>query len=272
MTATAAPAPPPAPAHPAARPSRPRRGPMTPRPLIFLHIPKAAGSTMQEIVVRQYQGGRGYRFTGDTQQWENFKKAPLEENGRYDVLHGHVHFGVHEYLPEPATYMTMLRDPIDRVVSHYYFVLANPDHYLYSVVSGRGLSLQDYAAIRSNHELDNDQVRWLTSRHHFEVPVGGVNRAMCEEAKWNLQNAIAVVGIMERFSDSLRCLQAAFGWEDVSPPARRNVNKERPPLDQISPEAIRTIREVNRYDCELYDFAVALFEEQMVRLGLPPTT
>src|SRR5438045_9447770 len=100
-----------------------------PRPLVFVHIPKAAGTTLQEIIVRYYKGGRGFRFTGETQQWEDFKNASKEQNGRYDVLQGHVHFGVHEYQPEPATYITMVRDPIDRVVSHYHFVKAPPRQY-----------------------------------------------------------------------------------------------------------------------------------------------
>jgi hypothetical protein len=245
------------------------RGAMYPRPLVFVHIPKAAGTTLAEIIVRQYMGGRGFRFTGDTQQWEDFKSAPKEQNGKYDVLHGHVHYGVHEYLPEPATYVTMLRDPVDRVVSHYHFVLSNPDHYLHQKIAGRRFTLHDYAVTRASHELDNDQVRWLCVRHHFDVPVGQVSREMVEEAKWNLANGFAVVGLMERFAESLACLARAFGWEGVELPARRNVNKDRPPLDQIAPETINAIREINRYDIELYDFAQALFEEQMVRLGVP---
>lgn len=247
-----------------------RRRAFWPRPLVFVHIPKAAGSTLQEVIVRQYMGGRALRFTGDTQQWLDFKKASKEENGQYDLLCGHVHFGVHEYLPEPATYITMLRDPVDRVVSHYHFVLANPSHYLYPVLAGRNFTLRDYALTRASHELDNDQVRWLCARHHFDVPVGQVSRDMVEEAKWNLANAFAVVGLMERFTDSLRCLQAEFGWRDVTPPESRNVNKRRPRLADIPADTIKAIEEVNRYDRELYDFAKGLFERQMNRLGVRP--
>ena len=46
----------------------PRRGAMYPRPLVFIHIPKAAGTTLAEIIVRQYMGGRGLRFTGEQVQ------------------------------------------------------------------------------------------------------------------------------------------------------------------------------------------------------------
>ncbi len=241
-----------------------------PAPLIFIHIPKAAGSTLQEIIVRHYQGSRGFRFTGDRNRLATFKTLTQEERDGFDLLQGHVHFGLHELLSRPATYTTMLRDPVDRIVSHYHFVTANPDHYLYPQIAGRGLTLYDYAVTRASHELDNDQVRWLCAADHFDVPVGRVSRAMVEEAKWNLANAVEVVGLMERFDDSLRCLAAAFGWRDVTPPERRNANRHRPPLQSVPQATLDAIRRINRFDIELYEFAQGLFEEQLARLGITP--
>lgn len=241
-----------------------------PRPLIFLHIPKAAGSSLQEWVFRHYSGGRAYRFKGDKDNWREFANLPETERALYDVVLGHVNFGVHELLPEPATYMTMLRDPVDRVVSHYYYVLSTPTHYLHKKVAGRGYSLLEFALTRLSHELDNDQVRWLTSRHHDEIPVGGIDRRILDEAKWNLEHGIAALGLMERFSESLACFERAFSWEHIPMEAARNVNAERPPLSEMAPEALEAIREVNRFDVELYEFAQALFEEQKNRLGIGP--
>jgi hypothetical protein len=184
------------------------------------------------------------------------------------VLIGHVHFGLHEYLSEPATYMTMLRDPVDRVVSHYHFVKTMPSHYLHTRLMANGHTLYEYAVRDRTMELDNDQVRWLCRRPHQDVPVGKVSRDMVEEAKWNLANAFSVVGLQERFEESLACLSEAFGWADVRPPERKNVTKERPTLRQIPDDTIRAIRDVNRYDIELYDFARGLFEKQLNRLGV----
>lgn len=183
-----------------------------------------------------------------------------------DAVVGHVHFGVHRYLPEPATYMTMLRDPVDRVVSHFYYVLSDPAHYLHKRIKDGGYTLLEFAITRVSHELDNDQVRWLTEAHHFDVE--RVDRNLLEQAKWNLEHGIAALGLMERFDQSLRCFEAAFGWERRHVQERKNVNRERPPLSEIDPAALQAIREVNRYDVELYEFARALFEEQATRLGV----
>ena len=241
-----------------------------PSPLIFLHIPKAGGTTLQDIVVRQYRAGKGFRFTGDLNQLAQFEAMPQEERDGFDVLLGHVHFGLHERLSRPALYMTMLRDPVDRIVSHYYFVKARKEHYLHKAIIEKGMSLKEYAEKRACIEVDNDQVRWLCARPHKAVPIGKVSREMVEEAKWNLAHSISVVGLVERFEESLCCFGRAFGWADVSYGGRKNVTPDRPPLEEISEEAIRTIREVNRYDVELYGLARALFEEQMLRLGVLP--
>lgn len=249
-------------------------GPFYPVPLIFLHIPKTAGTTLQDFILSHYKPrGKYFRFTGHEDQASVFAKLTQTERDEFDVVAGHVHFGVHDTLTRPATYLTMLRDPVERFISHYYHILRHTDHYLHTYVAGRGYSLHEYATAGLNQEGDNDQVRWLTVREHGEVPLGQVTRAMLEEAKWNLENGIAVFGLAERFTDSLRCFCAAFGWEAVKPVTfrkRLNTNAARPKRDQIAPETLEAIRDGNRYDVELYEFAQALFDEQMVRLGVRP--
>jgi hypothetical protein len=248
---------------------QPRRfAPPQPRPLIFLHLPKAGGSTMQDVLVRQYRTGFGFRFTGDRAELRAFRALPERVRARFDLLHGHVHFGIHQWVPDPAVYVTMLRDPVDRVVSHYYFVRSHPDHYVHKKAAR--MTLKEYGATKPTHEIDNDMVRWLTSREHFEVKLGKVTRAMLDEAKWNLEFAISVFGLMERFDESLLCFQRALWWNDVSYREKKNVNKDRPALAEIPQDAIDAIREANRFDVELYEHATALFEEQLMRLKFVP--
>jgi hypothetical protein len=245
---------------------RPRRI-FYPRPLIFIHLPKAGGTTLMGAVIARYRAGRGFRFTGLPSRTEEFKALPVEERAKFDVVHGHVHFGIHRWLPDPATYATMLRDPVERIISHYYFVKSSPEHYLHEALMTGGWTLEQYAAEGLNWETDNDQVRWLTQAEHQEVPLGQVSRALLEEAKWNLENAFSVVGLVERFEESLECFRRAFGWPDLACERVKNVNVERPraPLPQRTLDAIRR---ANRFDVELYEFAAELFERRLTRLGI----
>jgi hypothetical protein len=241
---------------------------LAPRPLIFLHVPKAAGSTLQEIIARQYAGGRSYIFTGDPERTRSFIELPESERGAFDLLLGHVQFGMHEYLPDPATYITMLRDPVERVVSHYHFILARPEHYLHESLKSRGYSLRDWLIQAHPLVLDNFQLRWLLPAPFGSVPPGAVTRAMLDEARWNLENAFSVIGLVEQFADSLACLERAFGWTGLDGAARLNANRARPAIDELDAPTLAAIRDVNALDLELYDFARALFEEQCARLRI----
>lgn len=240
--------------------------PYYPRTLIFLHLPKAAGTTLQDIVLRQYPGSLGFRFTGAPNRLEAFKQLPESARAGFDVLAGHVHFGIHRWVPGPSTYMTMLRDPVDRVISHYYFVLQHPDHYLYKLVKGNNLSLHDYIARRTSIELDNDQTRYFLLREHREIPFGGVTDSMLDEARGVLDAYFPAIGLAERFDESLVYLQCLFGWLDISY-HKKNVTKERPKMADVAPETLALIREVNRFDVALYEHARRLFEQRVAALG-----
>ncbi|MCC6661308.1 MAG: sulfotransferase family 2 domain-containing protein [Phycisphaerales bacterium] len=240
--------------------------PYYPRTLIFLHLPKAAGTTLQDIVVRQYPGAQGYRFTGAPQRLDDFKAMPEPARAGFDFLSGHVHFGIHRWVPGPSTYMTMLRDPVDRIISHYYFVLEHPEHYLHKIVKGGRLSLHEYIARRTSIELDNDQTRYFLLREHNEIPFGSISDAMLSEAKGVLDAYFPAIGLAERFDDSLVYLQCLFGWLDVSY-ERRNVTRDRPKVAEVPPATIDLIRETNRFDVGLYEHARSLFERRTAALG-----
>src|SRR5438874_1730089 len=98
--------------------------------LLFLHIPKTGGSTLSKILERQYP--RAQTLTLDDQKIAQFKTLPVAERGRYCLVKGHLHFGLHHFIPRPSTYITLLREPVERVLSFYHYARSTPDHYLYT--------------------------------------------------------------------------------------------------------------------------------------------
>lgn len=85
--------------------------------LIFLHIAKASGSTLHRIIERQYPAEVIYSIDGlnVAESTNKFKNLSREQRQKIKVLKGHMSFGLHEYLPRPSTYITMLREPVERV-------------------------------------------------------------------------------------------------------------------------------------------------------------
>ena len=71
--------------------------------------------------------------------------------------------------------------------------------------------------------------------------------------------SFSVVGICERFEESLMLMAKTFDWR-IPFYANRKVSKTRP---QVELSAIEMIRDHNRLDLELYEFGKNLFREMV---------
>jgi hypothetical protein len=231
------------------------------RPIIFLHLPKAAGSSLRDAFRREYRGQQIYELSGNPEQAAALTRWPVKKRHEIDLLLGHQHFGMHLWLRPGARYITMLRDPIDRCISHYFFVLRKPQHHLHQRVMQERMTLYDYITKQTSRELDNDQVRWLNDDGHRAVAFGGVRRPMLDIAKQRLAEEFEVVGLSERFDESLALVADALQWERIER-IRVNVTQNRPRVEEVEPRALDAIRACNELDSELYAFAQELFEQR----------
>jgi hypothetical protein len=223
-----------------------------------VHVPKAGGTTLSTLLGRHL---RSVYVDSDDEARTLLRDLSPEQAGELELVGGHVPYGLDELIPRPVAYVTMLRDPVRRIVSHYWYVLDEPDHYLHEAVAGVGMTLRDYAEAGADlsPELENGQLRLFSARSRTMLRPDG---ACLEEAKAALRE-FAVVGTTERFDESLVAMQHALG---LRRPAyvSENVGRTRPkPLDAETRELIESR---NRLDLELYDYASRLLDER-VRVG-----
>jgi hypothetical protein len=234
------------------------------RLLIFLHIPKTAGTTFGRVIRRQYPEGsvvgndRGLAHV----DLEALKALPDERKRTLRVVQGHMPFGVHELFPQPASYVTILRDPVARMISHYKHVLRVKHHYLHDEVVSRGMSLLDYASSGMSPELENGQTKLIAG---LAEDVLEATPEDLEAAKRNLREHFILAGLSERFDESLLVLRPALGWKNVTYD-RANV-APRSTAPPVEPAAIAAVRERNLLDVELYGLCKALLEERIAALG-----
>jgi len=237
--------------------------------LIFLHIPKAAGSTLNQIIQRQYGPEAAFSvYVGDEEIRGVVNQLPAERKRLLRVLGGHMSFGLHELLPQPSTYMTILREPVDRLISFFYYVLRSPDNDHHHLVTSRQLTLKEY--ILSGMLPDNGQTRRLAG---IDQPSrrAPLNDPPCSTdhlqiAKRNLQKYFAVVGLSERFDETLLLLKRTLGWRTPFY-VKTNVTRDRLSREDIPEDTLRVLREHTALDVELYEYAQQLFQEQIRQQG-----
>lgn len=224
--------------------------------IIFIHILKTAGETLNGIMYNQYKDD--YIIKSPYWMQEPFinylEKFDQEEIKKIKILRGHFYYGVHNYLPQNKyIYMTFLRNPIEQVVSFYYFTRARyPDVY-------DNISFYEYLADdKFNLTTSNIQTRFLSG--------SSTEQGNLETAKKNLENHFSIVGITERFDESLSVIKAKLGW-NINFYDNRNVTKERPKLDEISDEIISIIKQKNKDDMKLYEFANILLDNDLYTVG-----
>jgi hypothetical protein len=243
-----------------------RAGPDAPV-VLFLHVPKAGGSTLGEYVYNQCRApasrGDGLLDAGVAYLDYGFIKEPeLAVPGRVKSLLGrrdlravigHFWFGLHEHVARPSTYVTLLRDPVERVVSLYYYAKLQ-----------EMTSLEEFARTPPFKEVDNDQTRRIAG---VNPPVGGCTRATLDAARENLRRHFAVVGTTERMEETLALLNLKLGWSRDVVSYPRNVNAARPASASLTPEAAEAVRDRNELDYELWRFASELTDESIAAEG-----
>lgn len=244
------------------RATRPTRRAEDPRRVVFLHVPRTAGTTLKSVLVRQFPasqtvdlGPQGHVVLEDMAGWNTDERANIR------LLHGHMAFGAHELLPAPVTYLTILREPVGRVVSFFHFVAGREDHYNFPFVREQATSPAAFATSGVTPATDNFAVRQIAGVWH-EVPFGQMGDEHLELAKERLDRHFAVVGTHERFDEFLLLCALEFGWRDVF---YVPLNATAHPA--VDPAEAAVIAELNHLDMALHQFAAERLAQRVASRG-----
>lgn len=250
--------------------------------LLFLHIPKAAGTTLSSLCFEQMRnleasdcGIRGmhsgvfYHPATFVKDSDAASEALVQQALRHDALRaivGHFEFGIHAGLQRSHRYVTMLRQPVSRVRSLYEFQRLNEAKYgaLAGIRLPDEMDLSRYVLDPPYAEVDNGMVRRLSGQ---SPPIGECSHSMLELAKKNLERHSFVLGLAERFDDSLILIAHQFGWKETPVYYPKNVNVRAAEKSVLDPVEMELIRKRNELDEELYRFAAELFDRQIAAMG-----
>jgi len=222
--------------------------------VIFLHIPKTAGTTLNRLIEWEYPLFQMYSVDPVFFRWSasHLWQLPPQRLKRTLVFKGHMLFGLHKVLPQPATYITVLRDPIDRVMSAFYFMHSYKLHPLYWKFRREKWTLEDFVR---RLPRDNAQCK-VVAGAEYNSPC---TEEIFERAKENLFRHFSVVGLSERFEESLALMKLRLGWR-LWRYSSFNVTRTRPKKQDLSQATLDLIAEKNSFDLALYECATNIFQ------------
>ncbi|MBN9518859.1 sulfotransferase family 2 domain-containing protein [bacterium] len=216
-------------------------------PLLIMHIPKTAGTSLRWVAEQQYPGSEFETlYPCHAPQIEAFLARPAPPA----AVIGHFRFGLHARLGVDCRYVTFLRDPVDQVVSHFNYIVAGRDPDSRGTL-GPADRLEDFLAHDWARNLQTQFVcGWSADQ------VAAAPRAALERAKQVLSTHFVGVGLVESFGRSLRKMAPRLGWHfthiprlNPAPNSVRAIRRR-----SLGASAIREIDDANSCDRELYEY------------------
>lgn len=185
------------------------------------------------------------------------RKLSQAERKKIRCVYGHLRYGVHKHFSGQSVYITMVRDPLERILSTYYFVRSRPKNRLYHKV--KRMSFSQFVTSRDpdiQASLNNHQTRMIS----------GTRQPNIQKAINHIKRRFVVVGITEMYPESVFMMKKMLGWKNVNY-TKENVTKSRPKHTDISAEIKRHIVKNNQLDYQLYDFAKKRLQKQIQLLS-----
>lgn len=201
--------------------------------LVFLHVPKCGGTTVHEWLESVLAPGMM-----SPERLRMPAELPAERArslGTHRVFSGHFDVVDVSHLPTPQHRFTVLRDPVDRIVSLYDFWRAHrPEHIERHDLVGprlaRSMSFDEFARAadpRIVHDLDNTYVRTFTGLIRTSDPIDDPDTSL--ERAVGFVDSLDHVGHLELLPETFAWLCGDLGLDPESAPtadARRNVRGE----------------------------------------------
>jgi len=224
------------------------------RVLVFEHIPKSGGSTVLKVLRRQYPGDRFFNTKNSSkEQIQHFRQMGSAQRAAYDLIAGH---GAMELLPlieRPVVTVTMLRDPIDRFVSQVYYLRRKPTKKHADAVHG---GLADIARTKVGRLFGTKLVQRFSGIADIDEIMKDPQKALL--AAKEALGKFDIVGVLDRFDDTLLMTWEKMNWRGVPFYARANIGTNRP-RKPLSTEEREAIAEASYLDLELYHWSVDRF-------------
>ncbi|MBW6399510.1 sulfotransferase family protein [Roseomonas sp. HJA6] len=242
------------------------------RKLVFLHLPKTGGTTLHHHFSQAFAPEEIC-----PERFSRLDRFTTEELGRFRYFSGHFNYEQLRMIPGPLFTVTVMRDPVERILSTYYFWKRHRPEYV------ERQRLAGPAAARSSGNLldflrnttpevldaiDNTMSRYLAGHvnvapdHSYRFSAAGAGIPMSEleimhRASGNLM-AMDVFGFTSNLVEVFTRVALVFGMKRTSSLVRLNtrgdVNELLEPTTEepITPDIRAELNRLTSVDREIF--------------------
>ena len=198
-----------------------------------------------------------------------------------NCISGHLPFGVHKLFPQQCKYISLVRNPIDRVISEYYSLNDKPEHPFNKYYLSKKISFEDFICLETINEkgkvpegiymgtgIKNQQTRFINGIL-YRSALGDLAPAYDDtlgKAIENIKQYFLLIGTVEQYEKFLILLRRKMKWNfrDIFHYRKKmNVSTKRPRKEELPKRIIQLIEKNNSDDMELYDYVKKTFNKQI---------
>ncbi len=187
---------------------------------------------------------------------------------------GHYAFGINHWFDRPVYYASVMREPTSRMASLYNFCLPVLQS-AQKIISQKNVNFSSLKIPNFHYDFANWVEKDSTPEGFFnstsaELDNGmvrrfsgyGINPQKCTkealtQAKKNIEKNFAVVGVLERYEETLELFSNKFNLPAISHNKVNITKKIQLPKSEFSKELLSKIERQNELDIELYQWVDA---------------
>lgn len=231
--------------------------------LCFSHVPKTGGTSLESILAKNFLLSETLHINAP--DLNKHPEAIKLKKNHPKLICGHhpMHGLLYQLLPElPLFHFTQLRQPVDRVLSYYNYVLGKPDHPMH--LHAKDKCITEFLQSEPSPELSNGQAKRFSGYlHSTAVAEDNVLFTLAQET---LSQCFSMVLTTCLFDEGLLLLKKHLGLQDIFY-LKSNVSKRFISREQLSAAELKTIESMNQADIRLFEWAkkncLALIEQAL---------
>ena len=224
-------------------------------PLIFIHLPKTAGTSLRRTIEKNYRSRELFFVYNKNPRFntvDELRSFTPEDFAKYKVIMGHFPFNRKLFPFEDHRFVTIIREPVQRAISYYRHVMGRDEW------RGREISLHEYMETSDDIQFQNHQVRLLSGMKRNPI-----TDKHLEKAIENIEKYFLYAGTSEKFLHTVDHLYNLLEWKKKKI-FHENVSSEKLGLPPCSEDDLDRLKELNQYDIKLHEWVSNRLEQDEV--------